>query len=450
MANKVEKMAKSTLNAQQREFIRSEVDLLIHNGDASESSLHRVAASLRVFADRPQAVAPPSRRSPSENGISIKKNDAKPSINAAASKATAVNESSTARRPPPSEVHAGDVWAHLSKRDAEEFAKEQLEHRKLLKRKEDEQRNFLEAQVQRRTEIKLRHEEDERAKAAIEMEQVRLWQIEELKKKDEVKKKLADDRQQRDEQLRLAKEKKAREEILRREDDERQAAAIREAIRKEEELNEVKRIRQKEEVAKFHAINKMHEDAKQRERDREAEMDKVHQKLYLERLAKDERERDQSLAKMHEKQRHQQTMATQMQASVAERAADDERKAKEYASKKEAQAAEEARKKAERQDQEKTKIKQYLAMQILEREQKQDEERDRQEKLRLQMKQDVEAAERAEHERLLLRKQKQDHQRVLLEQQMTERENQRPVYMTDEERRLNAKLIDKALAPKRR
>lgn len=445
MATKVERLSKTNLTDKQREFIRHEVDLLIHNGDASESSLHRVAASLRVFSERPQPSSttpqPTTKRAPSDFS---KRATEKPTVSPLES-ADAAH-----RRQNPSEAHADDVWAHLSKRDAEEFAREQLEHRKLLKRKENEQRNFLETQVNRRTEMKMQRAEEERQEAARDKEQVRIWQIEEQRKKDDLRNRLANERQMRDDQLRLAKEKKARDETSRREEDLRQAEQIRDAIRKEEEQNELKKLKTKEEVAKFQAINRMHEEEKQREREREAEMDKVHQRQHLERLAKQEQERDEALAKMHEKQRHQQTMATQMQASVAEKAADDERKAKEYALKKEQQEAAEAQRKADKQSQEKTKIKQYLAMQLLERENQRAEERARQERLREQMKRDVESAEREEYMRNLRRKEKQDYQRQLLEQQMTEKSTSAPVFMTDEERRLNAKLIDRASQPSRR
>ena len=465
MCAKVEKMATkglahAALSDKQKEFIQHEVDLLIHSGDARESCLERIATSLKVFVEPPRKtqsalevktasakLAVPTTSSKPAAPAEDKKKVAKPSSVSALDD----HETSADRRRvvPPSVVHADDVWAELCHRDVEEYNCSLAAQRRVVKKKEEEQRQFLEAQVERRRQLRVAAHEEELRQAKLEEEQRKVFEAEEIKKKELVKQKLAAEKKLRDEQLAHALERKMREEVAKKLENEAQAKQAQVECAKETELQNAKRLKQKEEVLKFQEINKVFEEMKSQQRQKEADYDKEQQRLYLEKLAKQERDRDEALVKLFEKQKKQGQIASEMAASVLVKAAEDERKAQEYTAKKEAERLAALKRKQDKEEQEKMKVKQTLALQILEKEQVRLHQRDELLHQREEIKKEVQQAMQQERQRAAMEKMKKERQRALLEEQIDARSQSRIVHMSEDERKLNAKLIEKVLSPQR-
>ena len=460
MVTKVEKMithgTDKKLTDAQREFVVQEVDLLLHSGDARESSLQRIATQLRVLnpTAAPRAATQPVPTAEKEKHHHHHKTS-KAVENAAAATPEAANgksideEGSKRRIRLPQEVHSGDLWAKMAEVDVLDYNREIVEARRIAKKKYEEQCRFLDQQVAKRKEVEQRLVVEEKEVAKEVERQRELWEQEAKKLEESRKERFVQERRQRDEQLEQARLRKVREaEVLKKEDKVLAEKLRLEAI-KEQEVNQQRKLKAREEVARAQEFNRQFKEGRAQQLAKDVELDKEHQRMSVERLEKQEREREEALLKMQERQKRQHIMAARMETSVAEKAAEDEKKAQAYMDRVTAEQQQEEQKKLEKQAAEKLRMRQYLNLQILEREKARAKELEEVEKLREQSKRLAEEEERREREKRLVEKQKALLHRKDIEAQMERRSQIHEVFMSEKEKQLNSKILSKVDSPKK-
>lgn len=495
MCGKVFKYVGRAVTDGEKDFVAQEVDMLMHRGENSEASLKEIAKHIRSMTPAPSQAPTEDRlrrhdaassvasanhhhhrqqagsHVPSSVHAAAKAADQKvkeANANAAARKAPSsvgnlppgvtpemyaaahgdslAGSSNAGRRtlPKPAELHKDDLWAKLAQKEVEEFHKDALEHRRKHKKMEEEQRMYLEQQVALRQRKAVEVKKNEEQYIVEEVKQRESWEVENKRKEEERKRRNAEEKKMRDQQLDEARRRRAMEEARRRAEDIEAAKKIQAEYDKEQIAIKERRVKAKEDVVKAQEFNKHIEELRSSERAREKARDLEHQKQYLARLAKQDQEREDALAKMQEKQRHQQQIAFAMQAGISEKAKEDERKAEEH--KKRLEAIQIAREKAtaEKAAAAKVKQRQYLMLQMLERDEQKKQEREDLERQRERVMAEKEAAERKDMEKKILAKKKaEEHRRAVEDQIEQSQARHRPVHMTDAERKLNGTLLRK-------
>jgi hypothetical protein len=491
MTDKVVERVGRRVSEAEREYIAQEVDMLIHRGENSDAALttiashvrHLTPASSQVSAPptkdrirdhnaKPAAAPPPYARTrdsaPSTVVEAARAADAyikqqqqqlqqqqkqqsrklppglTPELMAALENSDA--QASTQRRlQDPTDAHRDDLWARMAEKDVEQHNRELLEERRRAKKLEDEQRAYLDQQIALRERKVVATKVDEQKFVVEEQRQKKLWEEDIKKKEAEKKRRFAEEKASRDAQLDAARQRKAIEEARRRQEDAEAAVRDREAYEKEQELIKERKVRAKEDVVKAQQFNKHFEEVRTTEKSKEKAKDLEHQRLFLERLRKQDEERELALVKMHEKQRHQQQIAYQMQAGYETKAADDERKALEHKRKREAEELAREREVAEKAAAQKVKQRQYLMLQMIEREEGRKKDREDMETQKRRIEAELDAAERKEAERLLVtKKRNEDHRKAIEGQIVASEARHRPLYMSEAEKRLNSPILRKA------
>lgn len=486
------------LTAQEVDYVRNEVDLLLHTGDASEASLNRIAMQVRMMAenrkrggssgtgpaplpplkprvpssttnysDAPESHAPTASaankrdsRKPGAAGLQ----DARVSVHAyATSTSNPLNPAGSLHPASPPRNKFKDVtperiarskefyaedgfdpWALMMEKDKEAFCNEIVMQRRANRQKEDEQRIVLDQQVKRRVDKKQQLIDEERARAKEEAALIKEYELREQKQKQEIKKKHEAEKKMLEEQVVMSKARKLEEKRVYQEEERKRAEDIQRAIQQEKEtvIEEKRAVRIERE--KFHEFNKANKDVHRIQKEKEAQEDHKLQQQFLEKLGKEERDRDEALARLHERMTRQAEMAHKIQSKWQEKSADDERKATDFAAKK--AAAEEAveRGKREKEEREKLKLRQALALQVMDKEQRKAKAREEFLSYRKVFAKEVEAAQQDEVERRHIQKRKLDEQRALLEAQLKEKEKIKAVTMTEAEKQINNRLLEKA------
>lgn len=494
LTQKVEKMLISTnpterkaavLSDTQRDFVNQELDLMLHSGDASEKSISRLVAQLRVLTTSGDAAKNQQkyyvnaksddgsqvsgahkkhRHARSDNGSKVSSVRPSPSqianlavkgpspgLQAAKSSnnnkhskqfvEASIMAHSPSRKDQLSALHDHDMWAKMCAKDQENFFREKQMEKKVGKEKAEEQRLYLDQQVALRKNKKQTVVQEERLFVQHEMQQLEIWKAQEEKEVARKKSRFDEERKARDEQLDLARARKHEEaEVLRLVDVE-QAKKSQTEYAKEQKMIEVKKLKTKDEVAKFHEYNSQFQDSRKNQLEKERSMDREHQRLFLERLEKQEQEREDALLKMHERQKRQFVMASKIQGSQAEKSRTDEDKAAVYLARTEAKNDATKKAKLDKEKDEKVKLKQYLTLQMLAKEKDAAERRAQLEDQKVQVKMEMEESERREAQRRVKEKQKSLRHRAEIEDQIREHAQRRNVIMTETEMRLNAGKI---------
>ena len=490
------------LTQQEVEYVRNEVDLLLHTGDATEGSLNRIAMQVRMMADTRKkgggsGIPQPKPRIPSSASnysqvaseaapstsvpaasTAVKRDSRKPgaaglqdarvSVHAyATSTSNPLNPAGSLQPSSPPRNKFKDVtpervartkqfttedpfdpWALLQEKEKEAFCNEIVMQRRATRKKEDEQREVLDQQVQRRMMKKQELIQEERARAREEAKLIKEYEDQEFKRKMEIKKKHEEEKRMLEEQAALSKQRKLEEKLSYQDEERKRALAIQKAIELEKEalIEEKRAVRQERE--KFHEFNKANKDIHRIQKEKEAKEDHRLQQEFLAKLAKEEGEREEALAKLHERMTRQAEMAHKMQTKWQEKSSDDERKAREFAAKKAAAEEAEERAKREREELQKIKLRQALALQVKDKEEKKAKAREEFLSYKKVFSKEVEAAQQDELQRRLLHKKKIEEQRALLEAQLKEREKIKVVTMTEAEKQINSRLLEKAAASK--
>lgn len=457
LTQKIEKLlmgdSKKKLSENQREFVSQEVDLLLHSGDVSEGALARVVAQLRVLASAEENQKKQSNKRAARTRSEVSSTAPSKAGNQAAGGANTsmshnLNSSidqhpslSPSRKEELMRRQQEDLWAKMCAKDQEAFQLENTVQKKVARKKAEEQRLYLDQQIALRESKKKAIVEESKVYAVHEHEQLEIWKKEEEKAEERKKKRLEEERQIRDEQLALAKARKMQEAEHLKQEDVELAKKIKEEAEREQKLQEERRRKAREEVSKFQQFNAQFKDRRQIAQQKELEMDKEHQRMFLERLAKQEQEREDALLKMHERQKKQHLMASRMEASIAEKATEDEQKAVAYVQKIEAKKDEEERLKREKEAAEKVKLRQYLSLQILAKEKEREALRAELEEQKRRAKEEMEESERREAEKRAAQKEKALRHRKEVEQQIALHQARHDPVMTEAEARLNAKKL---------
>ena len=425
-------------------FVRLEVDRLIHTGDASEASLNRIAMQVRVAA-KGSLDAHKSRPLHETNGReshSSSQVETLPSLNTSKAGRHLLTPTALASKKEFYAEDGLDPWSLLCEKDKEDFSNEVINQRRSNRKKEIEQREYLDRQVRERSDAKKRliHEERERAKE--DQRQVLIWEEQAQAAKEAAKRKAEAEKRMFDEQLALSKAKKSLAEKQRREEEQRIAAEIQQGIQEEKRLALDRKNAAREEVARFAQTNFENKDNYRIQKAKAADEDARLQQAFLERLAKEEKAREENLLKLHERMSRQMEMAHTIQKTMAEKSAEDERKAAQYASQKEAKELASERAASERVALEKMKLRQALALQVLERDERAAKLKADDHAYKAVFRQEVEEAQRAEVERRVADRQRISRQRDILDAQMRLRSTQKHVVMSEAERQLNAKRLE--------
>jgi hypothetical protein len=252
-------------------------------------------------------------------------------------------------------------------------------------------------------------------------------------------------KKEREEQVEARKQ---RREALERERQEMEAAILK---RMQDDLAEEKRQQQrlKERQVKFREeLITANEEQKKRVEERkihEAELEAAAHKALIERVEKEERARVEALHQMKEKMKGREAMALALQATIEEKAAEDEARAlrvtqariqaeiaKEQAALEKKKAATEV-------------ILEFRAKQLQIHRQQEEEEKQR----LLKEKLDAEAEVRESIKVIKARKEKEKAKiiacRQMLEEQMMDNAEFNPVRMSEEEQRINSRLLTRAV-----
>eukprot|EP01060_Flectonema_neradi_P039636 TRINITY_DN87_c6_g1_i3.p1 TRINITY_DN87_c6_g1~~TRINITY_DN87_c6_g1_i3.p1 ORF type:complete len:396 (+),score=106.21 TRINITY_DN87_c6_g1_i3:120-1307(+) len=220
-----------------------------------------------------------------------------------------------------------DMWARLSKKDLQEYEIEESNRKKRTKDRMMAQKLALDEQVKQQ-QIRKAAERDAEERAHHEDElRAQQWRCEQ--EAEEARKRQAYnlEKQQRDQQLREIDKRKKLEQEEKRMEESAIASKIKQEIEAEQTAAVNKRLKAKEYITKFMEYNTEQRAAKNAAKEKEFELDKQLHRMYIDKLEKQERERDDSLKKLYARQNKQIAMSSKLAAGLAEKAADDERRA---------------------------------------------------------------------------------------------------------------------------
>eukprot|EP00744_Colponema_vietnamica_P008770 GILI01012503.1.p1 GENE.GILI01012503.1~~GILI01012503.1.p1 ORF type:complete len:504 (-),score=116.79 GILI01012503.1:83-1594(-) len=446
-----------SLTDQEISFVRSEVDRLIQAGDASEASLNRIAMQVRVAAKGPlpqttksKSMAEMLAGSAAQKAPRVNAVESLPSLNTSKVERPVISPDTLAATKEFYVEDGIDPWSVMYDKDKEEYNKEIIAQRRSNRKKESEQREFLDKQVQARQSVKKRLIEEEHTRAREDQRQIKMYEEQEQRAKEAIRRKHEVEKKMFEEQLALSKARKAMEEQTRREEEQLVAADIQQGIVEEKKIITERKIAGRAEVARFAQLNFANKDNYRIQKAKDADEDARLQQAFLDRLAKEEKAREDNLIKLHERMTRQMEMAHTIQKTMKEKSSDDERKANIYAAQK--AAKEEAAQKAasEKVALEKMKLRQALALQVLEKEQRQAKLRTDDLSYKAVFNKEVEESQRTELERRAADRMRITKQKEILDSQMSIRNSQKHVVMSEAERQFNAKRLEQLSQPRAR
>ena len=181
---------------------------------------------------------------------------------------------------------------------------------------------------------------------------------------------------------------------------------------------------------------------KEREKQKECDLDRQLHMEYINKLEKQEKERERSLKKLYDRQHRQIQAGSKMAAGLAERALEDERRAVTEQKKMFEKASKAEELKNSQIAREKENIKSYLAQQIHDKEARKLQERQELAGLKESLMADVRAAESQEREQRMLKRVKNVENRAAIEKQILGKHRpETQEAMTSNERRINKQLL---------
>eukprot|EP01064_Diplonema_japonicum_P005614 TRINITY_DN13737_c0_g2_i1.p1 TRINITY_DN13737_c0_g2~~TRINITY_DN13737_c0_g2_i1.p1 ORF type:complete len:498 (+),score=143.42 TRINITY_DN13737_c0_g2_i1:81-1496(+) len=334
-----------------------------------------------------------------------------------------------------------DMWARLSKKDQQDYEVEEAKRKKKTKERMLEQRKALDEQIrQQQVRKQWEHEEEEKVHK-MEATKLESWKVEmELEEK---KRKQASvlEKRDRDEQLKDLDRRKRAEEDLKKREEADIAKKIQTELEAEQQATVAKRLKAKDDIAKFMSYNAEQRQIKTSMKDKEMEEDRELHKMYVEKLEKQEREREESLRKLYARQSKQVALGSRIAAGLAERAAEDERRAAEEQRRMLEKVQNEEKRRQLAIVTEKEKIKMYLAQQIHEKERRKQQEKDDLVNLRDRMMADVKISEEQEKEKASMKRAKEVKNRCAIEDQIRTKHACTQEAMSNQERRINRQLL---------
>eukprot|EP01060_Flectonema_neradi_P018779 TRINITY_DN25713_c0_g1_i1.p1 TRINITY_DN25713_c0_g1~~TRINITY_DN25713_c0_g1_i1.p1 ORF type:complete len:476 (+),score=115.13 TRINITY_DN25713_c0_g1_i1:28-1428(+) len=415
----------NSMGCEMKAFAEKQIELLMKSGKMSEGDLHKISVQIRSMHDSSQKSSA-GKRAQASSTISTK-------VSRAASVVTAATNDIAETD--------SDLWAKLCHQDVDEWIAESNKARQKKRVRMDEQRAALDLQVKALKELKIRQVEQEKLYAKREEEEREAWKIEKSKIEEKKKEACMEEKRTRDEQLQLMKVRKAAEEKNRKTEDERIIAKLREDIKQEQQEKQKVKAAAREEIKRYIEINKAQNAAKEKTLREEAEMDRIHQRDHLAKLERQEREREEALKRLADRQTNQIKIAQQMAASINEKAAEDEKRAVAEMQRKWERLQKEEKEREDKAAAEKEEMRRYLVLQISDKEKMRAIEHKRCAEEREQLKRDLVYAENMEAERKRQRKMKDMTHKKDIERQIEERRNRKTVVMSSVEKLLNSRKL---------
>ncbi|KAJ9461827.1 hypothetical protein DIPPA_62335 [Diplonema papillatum] len=426
-----------------REVAGKEVEELMRTGRMVESDLQRIAMRVRAVSLQRKSESVAGRSS--GNRSSVNRVREKNTLSNAAdrtklSKSMGERERLRTLLSNEEEVDS-DLWAHMCAKDVEKWNSEKATQKAVEKNRRDQQRKALDMQVAAARVTKDERVLQEKQYAEHEAKLREKWKAEVAAQEEKRKTALLTEKKQRQEQVLAHRAKLEEDDRKKREEDESILKQLQEDI-VQEQLEKLKMKEQaREQVKVFIKVNKAQNEVKAKLAREEAEMDRMHQKEHLAKLEKQDRERDENLAKLQERMAHRKVLAMRLEASMQEKSNEDERRAQTEMSRKLERLQQEEKAKEERANEEKEEVKRYLAWQIDEKNKRRQEEirATGAEKEKLQS--DILSAEKYEQEKKQAARTKALHHRREVEEQIREKQHRRNVFMSRTEKALNAKKL---------
>ena len=415
----------NSMGEDMRMFAEKQIELLMRGGKMSEGDLHKISVQMRSIYNTPH------------NGSPCKRTQACSTISTKISRAASVATAATNELPD----NESDLWAKLCHQDVTEWVAESQKARQTKRVRMEEQRAALDQQIRALHVLKTRQVEQEKIFAEREEEEREAWKVEKAKTEEKKKEACMAEKLTRDKQLLQMKTRKAAEEKCRKVEDERIISKLREDIKQEQQEKVKVKAAAREEVKRYIEINKAQNDAKERILREEAEMDRIHQRDHLAKLERQERDREESLKKLADRQSTQIKIAQQMAASINEKAAEDEKRAAVEMKLKWERLQKEEKEREEKANTEKEEMRRYLVLQMSDKEKQRATDLRKCAEEREQLKKDLVRAEHLEFERKRYRRLKDLSHKRDIQNQIEERRSRKPVVMSSIEKLLNSRKL---------
>eukprot|EP01063_Lacrimia_lanifica_P023852 TRINITY_DN3163_c3_g1_i1.p1 TRINITY_DN3163_c3_g1~~TRINITY_DN3163_c3_g1_i1.p1 ORF type:complete len:499 (+),score=228.67 TRINITY_DN3163_c3_g1_i1:53-1549(+) len=334
-----------------------------------------------------------------------------------------------------------DMWAKLSKKDVSEFERDETRRKMVRRDRMMEQRRALDEQVQYNVSRKRQEEEEEQRNVQIEAKKVEEWKQEMAVEDKKRKEAYETEKMERDAQLQDLDRRRAAEEEHKRMEEERIASVIRTELEAEQQQAVEKKMKAKESVAKFMQYNAEQRALKDHQKEKENELDRDLHKMYIDRLEKQEKEREDALRKLYDRQTFRAMQGSKLAAGWSEKAAEDERRAAREQELLLQKVQNEEKARVQAITSEKEKIKKCLAQQIADKERRRMEEKHEWMSLREHIANDVKKAEVQEKDRLCAKRRREVENKKAIQEQIRAKAQQPNSAMSREEMRINKELL---------
>jgi len=426
------------------DFVSTRLDTLLKSGAVKDSDIRDLAVEARNYASE-KAVTELKKSTVNKQS----RGDNASQVSSTVSRHTGGSNRNASSAPGSSKVRQQlsqkvDLWAQLVHEDVLAYDKEQMALRAEQRKRMHDQRGALDAQINSMNAKKESQVEQEKLFATQQQKQLEQWMQDTKTAEAAKKEQLELEKRIRDEQMQSTADRKSKESDVRRREDEAVLKKIQLDTQHDLQLQSKKREDAKAEMKKFSEFNALQKQVKLQKQLEEVEVDKKHQQLYLQKLEKQEQEREEALRKLYERQTKHTVMATKMTAGMNERSKQDElRAAAEQERIRSREASIEQRKK-EKIEEDKAKLKQYLAMQVRDKDRQRVLQREAVQAERRLVISEMEEADEKEKARKAALRNKETLYRQQVEAQMRDRQQDTNIRgMTLQEHRLNAKRLEK-------
>eukprot|EP01062_Namystynia_karyoxenos_P070696 TRINITY_DN66071_c0_g1_i1.p1 TRINITY_DN66071_c0_g1~~TRINITY_DN66071_c0_g1_i1.p1 ORF type:complete len:542 (+),score=250.00 TRINITY_DN66071_c0_g1_i1:101-1627(+) len=339
---------------------------------------------------------------------------------------------------------AADDWARMLLADVVDWNAELRRQREAQRNRMQVQRAALDEQMAERKALESDRAQQERQYAEQERAQREIWRAETLAMEQRRRDTVQQERRARDEQIRSLQEAREREQAERRREDERVARELRDAAAREKEERQRQRERARAEVKRSQEYNEAQRSVRVQQQEQEAAMDAVHQQAYLERLQRQDAEREEALKQIFTRQGKHSGLASQLYQAVQRKAAADEARAEAEAQRQLEAKQREEELRLRRQQAANAKMRVHLAEQLGERvAQKQKQKQERVAELAAVSADVRQAEEEAARKKRERRERDSRHKRELEQQMQGRRET---AIMSEQERRLNLGRLQRVQA----
>eukprot|EP00756_Hemistasia_phaeocysticola_P040729 Hpha_TRINITY_DN16880_c1_g1::TRINITY_DN16880_c1_g1_i1::g.148743::m.148743 len=339
---------------------------------------------------------------------------------------------------------SADDWARMLMADVEEYHTQNKAKKQTQLDRMKQQRTALDLQVAEQKVLQTQAIQREQKYADEERAQRELWREETARMEKKKRDALTQEKRLRDEQLQRRCEQRLRDQDAKRDEEARQAQRLKDELKQEQEERAQHRERVRAEVQRSMQYNEAQKAVRIKLQREEAAEDAEHQRMYLDKLKKQEQEREDALRKIYARQSKQSGLAEQLHENVRQRAQEAERRAENEAKAQMDKQARVEEERHQRQAAEKAVMKQYLAQQINEKVSHRQRSLQQRVMERQALTNDIRVAEEEEIRRREARRERERAHKRDIEQQIAAKTSRPLVVMSDTERQLNNTKLKKA------